>query len=264
MRYEKGSIEISSTRDVPLMQQVLRSGFATGVQLFEFMKCENCEYSREAFYHRLRRLVRRGLVKKGDGLAQPVYWISELGASFLVGQGELYAGRSGTETAKRNFLHWLELNDVHLALRKSDILVQWVPASEICSQNDLTKFGFAKDYDAVVTVNCRGAHVTFALEHERTAKREAEYAEIGNRIERDLHIQTVLYLAATDHLMYCLRDRFAPKRKVICVALMQEFQRCLLQTPVMLAGSYSQPVMFEDILMHEVAAETSSRNPATF
>jgi hypothetical protein len=63
--------------------------------------------------------------------------------------------------------------------------------------------------------------------------------------------------------MYCLRDRFAPKRKVICVALMQEFQRCLLQTPVMLAGSYSLPVMFEDILMHE-AAGASTGNPATF
>src|SRR5215470_11398727 len=107
-----------------LPKQGVSIGIATGAQLFEFMKCENCEYSREAFYHRLRRLVGRGLVKKGDGLTQPVYWISELGASFLVGQGEPYAGRSGTEMAKRNFLHWLELNDVHLALRKSGILVQ--------------------------------------------------------------------------------------------------------------------------------------------
>ena len=259
MRYEKGSIEISRTRDVPLMQQVLRSGFATGAQLFEFMKCENCEYSREAFYHRLRRLVERGLVKKCNGLTQPVYWISELGTSFLVGQGELYAGRSGTEMAKRNFLHWLELNDVHLALRKSGILVKWVPASEICSQNDLTKFGFAKDYDAVVTANCSGAHVTFALEHERTAKTEAEYANIGKRIEGDLHVQTVLYLAATDHLMYCLRDRFTPRRKVICVALMQEFQRQLLETPVMLAGRYTQPLIFEDVLADQ-AARTSVEN----
>ena len=182
---------------------------------------------------------------------------------FLVGQGELYAGRSGTEMAKRNFLHWLELNDVQLALRRSGILVRWVPASEICSQNDLTKFGFAKDYDPVVTAKCRGAHITFALEHERTATREAEYANIGKRIEDDLHIQTVLYLAATDHLMYCLRDRFAPSRKMICVALMQEFQRRLLETPVMLAGSYSQQVIFEEILMHE-AAETNIKSPATF
>lgn len=263
MRYEKGSIEISRTRDVPLMQQVLRSGFATGAQLFEFMKCDNCEYSREAFYHRLRRLVGRGLVKKGDGLTQPVYWISELGASFLIGLGEPYAGRSGTEMAKRNFLHWLELNDLHLELRKSGALVQWVPASEICSQNDLTKFGFAKDYDAVVRVACRGTEVTFALEHERTAKRETEYEEIGKRIEKDLHIQTILYLAATDHLMYCLRDRFAPKRKLICVALMHEFQQRLLKTPVMLAGKYTQPAIFEDVLTRQ-ADEASIQNQATF
>jgi hypothetical protein len=74
------------------MQQVLRSGFATGAQLFEFMKSGNCEYSREAFYPRLRRLVGRGLVKKGGGLARPVYWMSESGASLLIGQGEPYAG----------------------------------------------------------------------------------------------------------------------------------------------------------------------------
>src|SRR6516164_1453366 len=128
MRYPKGSIEISRTRDVPLMQQVLRSGFATGAQLFEFMKCENCEYSREAFYHRLRRLVGRGLVKKGDGLTQPVSWISVLGASFLVCQGEPYAGLSAPDMAKRDFFHWLELNDVHLALRKSGVFRQWVSA----------------------------------------------------------------------------------------------------------------------------------------
>jgi len=82
------------------------------------------------------------------------------------------------------------------------------------------------------------------------------YANIGKRIEDDLHVQTVLYLAATDHLMYCLRDRFTPKRKVICVALMREFQRRLLQTPVMLAGRYTQPLIFEDALADQAARTT--------
>ena len=165
--------------------------------------------------------------------------------------------------AKRNFFHWLELNDVHLALRKSGVFRQWVSAPEVCSQNDLTKFGFSKDYDAVVTVCCRKAEVRFALEYERTTKTEAEYADIGRRIEQDLHIQTVLYLAATDHLMYCLRDRFVPKRKVICIALMQEFQRRLLQTPVMLAGRYTQPLIFEDALADH-AARTGLEKQMTF
>jgi hypothetical protein len=63
--------------------------------LFEFMKCESCEYSREAFYHRLRRLVGRGLVKKGDGLTQPVYWISELGACFWSARESCMPGAAG-------------------------------------------------------------------------------------------------------------------------------------------------------------------------
>ena len=56
MRYEKGTMELSPARDIPLLQQVLRSGFVTGNQLYEFMRLEQTEGSRQAFDHRVRRL----------------------------------------------------------------------------------------------------------------------------------------------------------------------------------------------------------------
>ena len=94
MRYEKGTMELSPARDVPLLQQVLRSGFVTGNQLYEFMRLEQTESSRQAFDHRVRRLVGHGLIEKRPGLARgrhQVYSISKDGASVLIDAGELFA-----------------------------------------------------------------------------------------------------------------------------------------------------------------------------
>ena len=159
MRYEKGTIQISPARDIPLLQQVLRSGFATSDQLYEFMQLNQSERSRQAFDHRLRRLLAHGLIEKHQGAARgrpQVFVISKEGASLLIDVGELFAGRIGMETGERSCAHWLDLNDLHLALAKNRLLMRWTPASEICSQNDLTQFRYAKDYDAVVAVECGG------------------------------------------------------------------------------------------------------------
>ena len=48
MRYGKGTIQISPARDIPLLRQVLRSGFATSDQLYEFMQLNQSERSRQA------------------------------------------------------------------------------------------------------------------------------------------------------------------------------------------------------------------------
>ena len=106
----------------------------------------------------LRRLLAHGLIEKRQGAARgrpQVYVISKEGASLLIDIGELFAGRIGMETGERSCSHWLDLNDLHLALAKADLLMRWTPASEICSQNDLTQFKYAKDYDAVVAVEFR-------------------------------------------------------------------------------------------------------------
>ena len=91
MRYWKGSIALSSTRDYPLLRQVLHSGFITHGQLFEFLRLDYAVSSRNCFNNRVLRLVRHGLL-----IRYPlpfinygaVYSISEAGASELVSEGE--------------------------------------------------------------------------------------------------------------------------------------------------------------------------------
>ena len=57
MRYRKGTIALSDTRDYPLLQRVLHCGFVTSAQLYEFLKLDYWASSRNAFDSRMRRLV---------------------------------------------------------------------------------------------------------------------------------------------------------------------------------------------------------------
>jgi hypothetical protein len=259
MRYEKGSISISPARDVPLLQQVLRSGFITGPQLFEFLRLENLERSKRAYYRRLQRLVNHGLIERQKVVIHDrgtVFTVTSKGTSLLTDLGEPFAGRSGVESAKDGFLHWLDINELHLALLRAGLLAQWIPASEICSQNDLTNFRYAKDYDAVVSVRWKGSEFDFALEYERTAKTPARYLSICDALESDMHINIVLYAASNYHLMCFLRDNLRPRKKTVCIGLMNELRDDLLAARVMVGGNVRPPMAFHEILV----ARTAGRN----
>jgi len=177
-----------------------------------------------------------------------VYSISKDGASVLIDAGELFAGRRNVDVVKQSCAHWLELNEVHLALWRSRALVRWTPATEICSQN-LTSYRYAKDYDAVVAVGCDGGEARFALEYERTPKTFGAYGEIANALEDETLVDTILYLASNYHLMCIVRDRVTPQRVRVCVGLVAEFMSKLLRTPVMIAGTTQRDVPLQNVLV---------------
>ena len=257
MRYEKGTISINPSRDVPLLQHVLRSSFITGTQLFEFLQLESLERSERAFHHRLHRLIKHGLIEKQRVMIHdrgPIYKLTTAGLSLLSDLGELYAGRSGIESANDGFLHWLEINDLHLALLRAGVLAQWIPSTEICSQNDLTTFRYAKDYDAVVSVRWKGSEFRFALEYERTAKTLTRYLGICDALESDMHVNVVLYAASNYHLMCLLRDNLRLRNKTVCIGLMNELRDQSLAARVMVAGTARPATPFHDILMSCVGA----------
>lgn len=257
MRYEKGSININPARDVPLLQQVLRSSFVTGTQLFEFLQLQSLERSERAFHHRLRRLIKHGLIEKQRVMIHdcgPIYALTTAGLSLLTDLGELYAGRSGIESANDGFLHWLEINDLHLALLRAGVLAQWIPSTEICSQNDLTTFRYAKDYDAVVSVRWNGSEFRFAFEYERTAKTLSRYLDICDALESDMHLNVILYAASNYHLMCFLRDNLRLRNKTVCIGLMNELRDQSLAARVMVAGTARPVAPFHDILMSCVGA----------
>jgi hypothetical protein len=163
--------------------------------------------------------------------------------------GEPYAGRNGVENAKDGFLHWLDMNDFQLALLRAGILGQWISSSEICSQNDLTAFRYAKDYDAVVSVRWKGSALRFALEYERTPKTPSRYRGICDALESDMHVNVILYAASNYHLMCFLRDNLQPRNKTVCIGLMTDLRDELLAARVMVGGNARPPLPFHDVLL---------------
>jgi hypothetical protein len=264
MRYPKGTVVVSRNRDVPLLEYVLRCGFVTSRQLFEFLQLDRLERSRAAFEQRLRRLAHHDLIRRYSGLLtghEWVYSIAPKGVSLLVELGELYAGRGVHEQGEGQVVvnHWLDINDIHLALRRRQLLVRWTPESEIRSQNDLTTFNYAKDYDAIVTVRCDGLDCRFALEYERFPKTRTRYEQIGVELDKEVHLTTLLYLAPTYHVLSCMRRSFEPQRLVMCLALSSDFVTGLLDTPVVVAGRNDRLVCFGDVLKR--SASSTSQCP---
>ena len=181
MRYRKGTIALSDTQDYPLLRRVLHCGFVTSAQLYEFMRLDYCAFCRNAFDNRIRRLLAHGLLVRRDICTMNrgvVYSISRAGASEMIGKGEYYFGSPDKgEPSSGHVQHALELNDVHLALKRTGMLARWTPESDIRSRNKFTDIGYLKDYDAIVAVRLDNHEHRFALEYERIpkAKRQQWY-----------------------------------------------------------------------------------------
>src|SRR5262249_7611946 len=91
MRYRKGSIALSTTRDYPMLRQALDAGFISHSQLFEFLKLDYCVSSRNAFNNRVLRLVKHGLLVRHDlpsAHHESIYSLSSAGAQRLASAGE--------------------------------------------------------------------------------------------------------------------------------------------------------------------------------
>ena len=238
MRYRKGSIELNQSRDVPLLRQLLRSEFATHEQLFEFMRLNHHERSRKSFDWRLRRLVRYGFLLQngmpGCG-GQQVYSVARSGALLLQGLGDYYL--LGRERPNRNspeasVLHFVELNEIHLTALRSGVLARWIPAIEIRSQNELTRFGFAKDYDAIVTMRTDTGEHRFALEYERSPKAAKFYRAIAASIAHEHHVDRILYLAPNYDLLQFVASFLVNARRPVYFGLVRDWHERLLDMRV--------------------------------
>ena len=238
MRYPKGSIRLSPSRDIPLLRQVLRSEFVTHSQLLEFMRLSHSERSRKSFDWRLRRLMSRGLVRRQTTLGytgESIYSIASAGAVFLQSLGEYCLfGRSGFEgkEAERGLLHAIGLNDIQLSALRAGLLVRWLGSSEVRSQNELTGFGFAKDYDAVVTVRGERVEQRFALEYERSPKPMRYYRDVAAALGREALVGHVLYLASNYDLLQFISGFFQNSPCRVSFGLARDWHARLLDMPV--------------------------------
>lgn len=239
MRYWKGSIVLSPTRDQPLLREVARSAFITHNQLFESLKLDYCASARKAFNNRVLRLVNHGLLVRREGLIgsrDVVYSVSSSGASALgatLVDSSSKAGSPGIQTLR----HCLDLNEIYLALKRSGSLVYWMPETEIRSRSDLTPYGYWKYYDAVVAVRLAGQDCKFALEYERTPKAARQYVAIRERIEQETAIRHFLYLVPNHDFMWFIAEKLSQCRRSVYIGLFHDFLEQSLALPVRRSGS---------------------------
>jgi hypothetical protein len=128
--------------------------------------------------------------------------------------------------------HALELNDIHLALKRTGELAHWTPESDIRSRNALTTIGFAKDYDATVAVRIDGREYQFALEYERTPKAKRHYVSIRKRLEGATEFGHILYLVSNHDLLLFLMREFYESRRAVYFGLRSDFLCEALSLPV--------------------------------
>jgi hypothetical protein len=244
MRYEKGSIAISTGQDLPLLRQVLESQFITHDQLFQFMRHGCYELKRSSFNWRVLRLVQKGYLERHSVRASCVYSIASTGASFLAVTEEYCPVlQRRRHAAATSFDHALELNELHLSLIRQGVLEEWKPEIAIRSKNELTADGYAKDYDAIVTVRLGGRTTSFALEYERTPKKPTDYSRIRSLIEQERRIQRFLYVVPNTDLASFVLHCFAGTAVSLFVGFATDFARSLDEMRVIEASSgLFQPV----------------------
>jgi hypothetical protein len=218
---------LSERQDYPVLRRVLHCTFVTPDQLFQFLKLDYCASSRNAFDNRLRRLLTHRLLLRHEIPSMNrgvVYSISPAGASELISRGEYYSGiTESTRACNGHVQHALELNDIHLALKRTGELARWTPESDIRSRNEFTSIGFVKDYDATVAVRVDGREYLFALEYERTPKAKRQYSIIRKRLEAEIEFEHFLYLVSNNDLLSFLVREFHECKRAVCFGLRSEF-----------------------------------------
>jgi len=238
MRYPKESLQLNPSRDLPLLRQVLHSEFATHSQLFEFMSLNHYERSRKSLDWRLRRLVDRGLLRREATrgcTGEFLYSVASTAAALLQGMGEyclIGRDRFKGKEAERSVLHAIGLNEIHLSALRAGLLVRWVSSIEIRSQNELTGFGFAKDYDAVLTVRTEAGEQRFALEYERSPKPKRYYRDVAASLSREAHVNQVLYLVCNYDLLQFISAFFRDYECHVFFGLVKDWHSRLLDLPV--------------------------------
>lgn len=254
MRYPKGSLQPSYSRDLPLLREILHAECATHSQLFEFMRLNHHERSRKSFDWRVRRLVDRELVRRRTipaCMGDFVYSIANTAAVLLQGMGEYcLVGRSrfNGKEAERSALHALGLNEIRLSALRAGLLVRWVSSMEVRSQNELTGFAFAKDYDAVLTIRTALGEQRFALEYERSPKTMRYYRDVAAALSREKRVNQVLYLVPNYDLLQFISGFFRNSKSVL-FGLVSDWHSQLLDMPVS-GNSAAWRLPFREALDH--------------
>ena len=253
MRYARGTLAVSPTRDIPLLARVRNSRFITHQQLFEFMQSGSYEYSRNSFNWRIHRLLNTGHIsicegKFGHGVM--VYRITQDGLLQLENHGQFATvlnSRSGHLPHPSQVHHALELNSIHLSLIRARVLAAWQSDVEVSSSNTVSRSPLEKDYDAIVDVWNGDKLARFALEYERTLKSSRKYSRIRLALENENRIGCVLFLTSGPEIVLHLAHELSGVPQRLAFATASAFRERLLDTSV-ITHPHQPEVHFRQLL----------------
>ena len=254
MRYRKGFISISDSRDIPMLLLIRDSRAISSSQLIAELMLDKVESNSRSIHWRLNRLVANGMVQRlgnDRSYGEPVFSITHEGLSVLEYKGHaLLALGSHLKSivAEPEIPHTLELNAIRFSLKSSGLLVSWKTELQIISEN-LVDCGMAtKDYDSVVTIRYDNRVVRFAIEYERTAKSAARYREICQTIKDDRATRLVLYLSANQEIMYLLTQELRSLQNKVAFGLASLFRIQQLSAPMVVIRNAPTVLPLCDIL----------------
>ena len=228
---ERGvSFRMNEKRDLPLLTLVRNTTFISHGQLLQRQMEAGLETNPRAFYGRVKRFLDSGLIRS-VGVLPPyggrVYTITQLGLGVLEGYGE---GLMSVSSCSRNLTpvaqapHFLELNEIREAFRRTGLLLNWKCERELTSLNLVIGSPMAKDYDALAELNLGGEPYRVAVEFERTLKSSARYQEIQRAVRDEGNVDMILYLTATVDQVFSLSSEFGRPGIPMCFTSSRKFQ----------------------------------------
>jgi len=254
VRYYKGYIALSETCDVPVLLHVRNARALCFDQLRELLSHEMLAVIVRSLRWRVARLEKVGLLARFNErrfLGRPVYRITQLGLECLESRGHcLVSLPSDTEQILHpsKIAHALELVNIHLAFARTGLLRSWKTDLEITSRNLIAASGASKDYDAIAEIEVNGRIRSIGIEYERSAKSVTRYTAIREALDKDMTTDLVLYLTASDDIVYLLAMELRSARNRIAFALSDAFRRSLLETRILTNTATSEIVCFRELL----------------
>jgi hypothetical protein len=236
-------IQYNPRRDLPLLLAIRNATFICRRQLWNHLSARGIESCRRSFNWRIRRLTDAGIVQKLLPLFPypgPVYTITRAGLACLEACGEglvSLTSESKTMADSNQIQHYLELAEIHAALRRTNLPVEWTGDLEVRSINMSIDVPLAKDYDAIADLDFEGDRYRIAIEYERSLKSSKRYQEIISAIASERQIHMVLYLTSSVDLLYQLKSEFDGQTFPIALALSHGFCQNPLAARLYVAGA---------------------------
>lgn len=256
MRYRKGCIAMSDEHDLPLLLHIRNARAVTLNQLYRLQAAEKSGVLRRSMQWRVTRLEKAGLVSlmaSSQFFRQPIYRITALGLSYLEMRGHTLISLPSTGHHILNetqAFHALELVEIRLAMREGGILQTWQTELEVTSRNLVFYGGASKDYDAIATLRTEEGMRRLAVEYERTIKSSARYGEVREVLNADKMANAILYLTSNHDVSHVIATELRGVKKIIGVALSEDFRQDLLITPVMIVSPAPAVTSFGEFLQH--------------